>query len=92
MSEQMVQNAILFAIYRFREKRIEPTMAFIREGPYAVPILNKLRDWGIKELEDWIPDFPDSYIPKSLNSSIRNQSSKVAPVFADWTSLAYLFK
>ncbi len=44
MSEQMVQNAILFAIYRFREKRIEPTMAFIREGPYAVPILNKLRD------------------------------------------------
>jgi nickel-dependent lactate racemase len=38
MSEQMVQNAILFAIYRFWEKRIEPTMAFIREGPYAVPI------------------------------------------------------
>jgi hypothetical protein len=39
MSEQMVQNAILFAIYRFREKGIDPTMAFIREGPYAVPFL-----------------------------------------------------
>jgi hypothetical protein len=41
MSEQMVQNAILFAIYRFREKGIDPTMAFIREGPYAVPILQR---------------------------------------------------
>ncbi len=39
ISEQMVQNAILFAIYRFREKGIDPTMAFIREGPYAVPYL-----------------------------------------------------
>jgi hypothetical protein len=41
MSDQMVQNAIFFAIYRFREKGIDPTMAFIREGPYAVPILQR---------------------------------------------------
>jgi nickel-dependent lactate racemase len=38
MSEEMVQHAILFAIYRYREKGIDPTMAFIREGPYAVPV------------------------------------------------------
>ena len=39
MSEEMVQNAILFAIHRYREKGVEPTMVFIREGPYAVPYL-----------------------------------------------------
>jgi nickel-dependent lactate racemase len=33
----MVQNALLFAVYRYREKGIEPTIASIREGPYAVP-------------------------------------------------------
>jgi nickel-dependent lactate racemase len=36
---EMAQNAVLFAVCRYREKGIEPTMAFIREGPYAVPIL-----------------------------------------------------
>lgn len=41
MTEEMVQNAILFAIYRYREKGIDPTMAFIREGPYAVPVLQR---------------------------------------------------
>ncbi len=40
-AQEMVQNAILFAIARYREKGIEPTFAFIREGPYAVPILKK---------------------------------------------------
>jgi hypothetical protein len=35
----MVQRAILFAVHRCREKGIEPTMGFIREGPYAVPVL-----------------------------------------------------
>ncbi len=40
-AQEMIQKAIQFAIYRFREKGIEPTMAFIREGPYAVPVLNK---------------------------------------------------
>jgi len=37
-SREMVQNAVLFAVYRYRERGIEPTLAFIREGPYAVPI------------------------------------------------------
>ena len=39
--QEMVQNAILLAISRCREKEIIPTMAFIREGPYAVPIQRK---------------------------------------------------
>jgi len=38
-AREMVQRAIQFALYRYREKGIEPTMAFIREGPYAVPTL-----------------------------------------------------
>jgi nickel-dependent lactate racemase len=39
MAQEMVQNAVLFAVYRYQEKGIKPTMASIREGPYAVPIL-----------------------------------------------------
>jgi nickel-dependent lactate racemase len=38
-AQEMVQKAVQFAIYRFREKGIDPAMAFIREGPYAVPYL-----------------------------------------------------
>jgi hypothetical protein len=38
-SQEMVQKAVFLAVYRYREKGIEPTMAFIREGPYAVPVL-----------------------------------------------------
>ncbi len=37
-AQEMVQKAIQFVIYRYRERGIEPTLAFIREGPYAVPI------------------------------------------------------
>jgi hypothetical protein len=37
-AQEMIQKAVLFAIHRYREKGIEPTMAFIREGPYAVPL------------------------------------------------------
>jgi nickel-dependent lactate racemase len=37
-AREMVQNAVLLAISRYRKKGVEPTMAFIREGPYAVPI------------------------------------------------------
>jgi len=48
MSQEMIQNAVSFAVYRYREKSIEPTMAFIREGPYAVPILNKLGIEGLR--------------------------------------------
>jgi nickel-dependent lactate racemase len=40
-SEEMIQNAVFFAVNRYLEKGGEPTMAFIREGPYAVPILQK---------------------------------------------------
>ena len=43
-AEEMVQNAIFLATSRYGEKEIEPSMAFIREGPYAVPILKKLEN------------------------------------------------
>jgi len=36
---EMVENALRMAVARFREKGIEPTVAFIREGPYAIPCL-----------------------------------------------------
>jgi hypothetical protein len=36
-AQEMVQKAVIFAMYKYRQKKIEPTMAFIREGPYAVP-------------------------------------------------------
>ena len=38
LAQQMVQNAVIFAVQRCREKGIDPSMAFIREGPYAVPV------------------------------------------------------
>jgi nickel-dependent lactate racemase len=38
-AQEMVQNAVLLAINRCQEKGIKPSIAFIREGPYAVPIL-----------------------------------------------------
>jgi nickel-dependent lactate racemase len=41
-AQEMVQKAVLFAVSQYQRKKVEPTMAFIREGPYAVPILNKL--------------------------------------------------
>ncbi len=37
-AQEMVQNGVFLAISRCREKGIEPSMAFIREGPYAVPM------------------------------------------------------
>lgn len=40
-AQEMVQNAVLFAVSRYRDKGIEPSFAFIREGPYAVPVLKK---------------------------------------------------
>jgi hypothetical protein len=38
MAQEMVQRAVLYAVDRYRNQGIEPTMAFIREGPYAVPV------------------------------------------------------
>ena len=40
-AREMVQNAVRFAAHRYLEKGIAPTMVFIREGPYAVPILSR---------------------------------------------------
>jgi hypothetical protein len=37
-AQEMVQNGVALAVSRCRKKGIEPTMAFIREGPYAVPV------------------------------------------------------
>jgi nickel-dependent lactate racemase len=37
-AEEMVQNAIFFYYQTYREKSISPRVAFIREGPYAVPL------------------------------------------------------
>jgi len=38
-AQEMIQKAVLFTVSRYRENGIEPTMAIIREGPYAVPTL-----------------------------------------------------
>ena len=37
--KEMVDNALRFAVAGFRNKGVEPTVAFIREGPYAIPHL-----------------------------------------------------
>jgi hypothetical protein len=38
-AQEMTQNAVLYAISLFRQEGSEPAMAFIREGPYAVPFV-----------------------------------------------------
>ncbi len=38
---EMVENALRFAVAEFRKKGVEPAVAFIREGPYAIPYLRK---------------------------------------------------
>ena len=40
-AREMVQKAVYTAVARYRDQGIEPTMAFIREGPYAVPYIEK---------------------------------------------------
>jgi nickel-dependent lactate racemase len=37
LAREMVQRAVLFAVQRDRQKGFEPSMAFIKQGPYAVP-------------------------------------------------------
>ena len=39
--KEMVENALRFAVAGFRGKGVEPTVAFIREGPYAIPVLKE---------------------------------------------------
>ena len=36
-AQRMVQNALVESILRLRKKNIEPSICFIREGPYAIP-------------------------------------------------------
>jgi nickel-dependent lactate racemase len=36
--QEMVQNAVLYYYQAFKEKGVAPRMAFVREGPYAVPV------------------------------------------------------
>jgi nickel-dependent lactate racemase len=36
---EMVENALRLTVAGFRGKGVEPTVAFIREGPYAIPYL-----------------------------------------------------
>ncbi len=36
--QEMVQNAVFYSCQAFKEKGISPRMAFVREGPYAVPV------------------------------------------------------
>jgi nickel-dependent lactate racemase len=38
-AREMVQNAVLAAVGRARSDGREPTMAFLREGPYGIPVL-----------------------------------------------------
>jgi hypothetical protein len=37
--QEMIENALRMAVARFLGKGVEPTVAFIREGPYAIPAL-----------------------------------------------------
>jgi hypothetical protein len=39
LAQEMVQSALFSAMRRYQGKGIEPTVAFIREGPYAVPVV-----------------------------------------------------
>jgi len=39
VAQRMVQSTLLSAVARHRTRGSEPTIAFIREGPYAVPLL-----------------------------------------------------
>ena len=36
---EMLENALRFAVAEYRKKGVEPAVAFIREGPYAIPYL-----------------------------------------------------
>ncbi len=37
VAQTMVQNVLLFLVSQYLEKGVRPSVAFIREGPYAVP-------------------------------------------------------
>ena len=39
--QAMVQNALIHSIFHLRKKNREPSVCYIREGPYAIPIFRK---------------------------------------------------
>jgi nickel-dependent lactate racemase len=41
--EEMVQNAVLYFYESYRQRQVAPRVAFIQEGPYAVPLKKPLR-------------------------------------------------
>ena len=40
-AQAMVQNGLIYSIYHFRKRNIEPSVCYIREGPYAIPVFMK---------------------------------------------------
>jgi nickel-dependent lactate racemase len=40
-AQSMVQNALIYSIYQLEERNIEPSVCYIREGPYAIPVFEK---------------------------------------------------
>jgi len=40
-AQSMVQNALIYSIYQFKKRDIQPSVCYIREGPYAVPVFSK---------------------------------------------------
>ncbi len=39
--QAMVQNALIYSVSRLKRKNREPSICYIREGPYAIPIFRK---------------------------------------------------
>jgi len=40
-AQAMVQNALIYSIDRLRKRSIEPSVCYIREGPYAIPVFRE---------------------------------------------------
>jgi len=38
--DKMVQNAVFYAIDKIKRRAKEPKMAFVKEGPYGIPVVN----------------------------------------------------
>jgi len=40
-TQSMVQNALIYSIYQLRRRNIQPSVCYIREGPYVTPVFRK---------------------------------------------------
>jgi nickel-dependent lactate racemase len=40
-TQAMVQNALIYSVDRLRKRNIEPSVCYIREGPYAIPVFRE---------------------------------------------------